>query len=231
VLVSAVFFKGAWATKFDTELTQVGTFTALDGRALQAMMIRRSGTFDASASITELGGAAAVRLDYGAGESAHDFCALLLKPQEAGAAALAATVLAMSSVHASVAATLSRLHSQKVDLQLPRLKAAYGTTSLKDALRALGVGESFEGNGGFLRMSDDETVHIDDVLTKAILEVDEEGTTAAAAAAVMMKSRRSRPRPPLNLIFDRPFLMAVLHVPSGVPLFVAQLNEPAPAGP
>ena len=30
-----------------------------------------------------------------------------------------------------------------------------------------------------------------------------------------------------RIAFDRPFVMAVLHVPTGVPLFVAQLNEPA----
>ncbi len=60
-----------------------------------------------------------------------------------------------------------------------------------------------------------------------MLEIDEEGTVAAAAAAVMMKSR-GLPRPPLTLTFDRPFLMAIVHVPSGAPLFLAQLHEPTP---
>ena len=64
-----------------------------------------------------------------------------------------------------------------------------------------------------------------DVVTKAVLEMDEEGTTAAAAAAVIMKTR-SIPRPPLQLTFDRPFVMAVVHVPTGAPIFVARINEP-----
>ena len=71
-------------------------------------------------------------------------------------------------------------------------------------------------------------MRIDDMMTKAMMEVDEEGTTAAAAAAVIMRTKSAAaPRPPLRLAFDRPFVMAVLHVPTGVPLFVAQLNEPA----
>ena len=70
-------------------------------------------------------------------------------------------------------------------------------------------------------------VHISDVITQAVLEVDEEGTVAAAAAAVKM-AKRSLPRPSLKLAFDRPFVMAILHVPTGAPLFLAQLNEPAP---
>ena len=228
VLVSAVFFKGSWATKFDAALTAASVFSALDGRALPAMMMRRSGTLHASASVDELAGAAAVRLDYGAGDGPHDFCALLVLPPEPGATALAATVLAMSSGDASGTAMLSRLHPQRVDLELPRLKAEYGAASLKVALRSLGLVESFDGHGGFLGLSQDEAVRIDDVVTKAMLEVDEEGTTAAAAAAVIMRTKSAAaPRPPLRLAFDRPFVMAVLHVPTGVPLFVAQLNEPA----
>lgn len=193
------------------------------------MMMRRTSTEHASAAVDSLGGAAAIRLDYGVGGAGKgDFCALLVLPPEAGAASLAATVLSLSSAlgaRRGVDAALSQLHSQKVDLRLPRLKAAFGSVSLVDALRALGVTECFGGSRGFLRMSDDETVHINDVLTKAVLEVDEEGTTAAAAAAVMMM-KRSIPRPPMQLTFDRPFVMAVLHVPSGAPIFVAQINEP-----
>ena len=86
------------------------------------------------------------------------------------------------------------------------------------------VEAAFDGRNIFLAMSDDPDVHIDDVLTKAVLEIDEEGTVAAAAAAVMMK-KRSAPRPPLALSFDRPFLMAIIHVPSGAPLFPGDVDR------
>ena len=229
VLVSAVFFKGVWAAKFDSKLTERATFRALDERKLTTMMMCRTGKMRARESVPSLGGAATVCLDYGAGEGVHDFCALLVLPSDPGAASLAATVHALSSMGATaVSRTLSELSSRDVVLRLPRAKAEYGTATLKGALNALGMAECFNGSGGFRGMSDDETVHIDDVLTKALLEMDEEGTTAAAAAAVKMAKRScaTRPLPPLELTFDRPFLMAVLHVPSGSPLFIARINEP-----
>ena len=66
------------------------------------------------------------------------------------------------------------------------------------------------------------------MLTKAAIELDEEGTVATAAAAVVFGdscSPKVKP-PPLKLTFDRPFVMAVLHVPTGYPLFLARVLEP-----
>ena len=44
----------------------------------------------------------------------------------------------------------------------------------------------------------------------------------------MLTWSRLRPlhRPPLQMTFDRPFLMLVLHVPTAVPLFVGRFNQP-----
>jgi len=56
--------------------------------------------------------------------------------------------------------------------------------------------------------------------------VNEEGTVAAAATAVKMMSR-GMPKPHLQLKFDRPFLMAVVHTLTGLPLFLALLRQPS----
>lgn len=224
VLVSAVHFRGEWASRFDGALTTAGTFTTAEGAARSVQFMHKTADLAASGGIAALGGAAAVRLDYGTGGSAPaDYCAMFVLPAEPGAAPLLATARTMAA--APLGGVLAGLASQKVKLSLPRVKAAYGTRSVKAALRALGIADAFDGKGGFFAMSEDPEVHIDDVLTKAVLEIDEEGTVAAAAAAVMMK-RRCLPRPPLALTFDRPFLLAILHVPTGAPLFLARLHEP-----
>ena len=57
-----------------------------------------------------------------------------------------------------------------------------------------------------------------------VLEVNEEGTTAAAATAAVMR-RRGIVRP-IELRFDRPFVMLVVHVPTGVPICMGRLVEP-----
>ena len=117
------------------------------------------------------------------------------------------------------------LREQEVALALPKMRLSYGTVSLKSTLRKLGLSTAFDGSSVFAGMSDDPTVHIGDVVTKAVLEIDEEGTVAAAAAAVKM-TKRCAPSPPLELKFDRPFIVAILHAISGMPLFLALVHSP-----
>ena len=62
------------------------------------------GWMPASREVAALGGAAAVRLDYGDGgpdgEAPRDYCALFVLPRQAGAEGLAATVAAVAVVPA-----------------------------------------------------------------------------------------------------------------------------------
>mmetsp|Transcript_46632 Transcript_46632/g.77116 ORF Transcript_46632/g.77116 Transcript_46632/m.77116 type:complete len:448 (+) Transcript_46632:2-1345(+) len=226
VLVSAVTFKGSWAARFDPAATAPAHFSSVDGKHLRAHFMRRTGSMAASARVESLAGAAVLRLDYGEHSSSgsdSDYCALLVLPRDEGRTALAKTLEALT--RASPLELLSRLRTQTVKLALPKLKASYGTASIKAALHSLGIEAAFDGRNGFLVMSDDPEVHIGDVVTKATLELDEEGTEAAAAAAVKVMTR-SMPLPPFELTFNRPFLMAIIHTPSGAPLFLAQLHAP-----
>jgi len=118
-----------------------------------------------------------------------------------------------------------RKSSREVGLLLPRFKAEWGVTSLMPHLRALGVAAAFDPKArGFSRMSNDPKLHINDVLHKATIEVNEEGTVAAAATAVRMR-QLSLPIP-IPMHFNRPFVMLVVHRPSAVPLFAGRFNHP-----
>ncbi len=61
--------------------------------------------------------------------------------------------------------------------------------------------------------------------TQAVVEVDEEGTVAAAATAVVMLRCAVLTEPP-QLVFDRPFLFLIQHLPTGLPAFVGVVNDP-----
>lgn len=117
------------------------------------------------------------------------------------------------------------MEQKRVNLVLPRFRICYGSTSLKPQLKDMGMHEAFDGGGGFLQMSEDPDLHLDDVFHKAMIEVTEEGTVAAAATAAIMMTR-SMPAPPEEMIFNRPFGMVVLHNPSMTPLFVARVDDP-----
>ena len=113
----------------------------------------------------------------------------------------------------------------EVHLILPKFKISYGAKSLKPHLQSMGIRSAFDGNEAFLQMSNDPQLYISDVLHKAVIEVTEEGTVAAAASAISMRSR-SMPRPPIEMTFDRPFAMVIVHTDSLTPLFVARVDDP-----
>eukprot|EP00567_Pseudictyota_dubia_P011810 CAMPEP_0197464560 /NCGR_PEP_ID=MMETSP1175-20131217/64082_1 /TAXON_ID=1003142 /ORGANISM="Triceratium dubium, Strain CCMP147" /LENGTH=494 /DNA_ID=CAMNT_0043000541 /DNA_START=142 /DNA_END=1627 /DNA_ORIENTATION=- len=241
LLVNAVFFKGMWTQKFDADLTVEGTFHVpgemsgkggveeLEERRARFMKARRHMLVTDRAE--HLGGASVLRLDYGEAKEElggvpepRDFCALLVLPAAPTAESMAEAVDGLQN--APLSETLGGLFSREVDLSLPRFRVEWGASSLKKALRSMGVGDAFHhDNDLFLDMSTDRTLYLEDVLHKAVLEVTEEGTVAAAATASVMMAR-SMPPPPLELSFDRPFLMAVLHVPTGTPLFLVRMVEP-----
>ena len=222
VLVNAVFFKGSWASQFRVEATAAGHFDAPTGPTAAQFMHQRA-KIELARTVSSLGGATVARLDYGTGDGEKSYCALFVLPAEPGPASMDEAVRGLRST--DLAELLSGMHTTDTKLSLPKFKAEWGASSLKPPLRALGVSASFDGSGQFLGMSDDQELHIDDVIHKARLEVNEEGTVAAAATAVVMRSR-SIPRPPLELLFNRPFLMLLLHASTATPLFMGRFNQP-----
>lgn len=69
---------------------------------------------------------------------------------------------------------------------------------------------------------------IDEVLHKTFIRVDEAGTEAAAVTAVMMKATSMAPQSSLRLIFNRPFVYAILDLAMHIPLFMGVLENPKP---
>ena len=74
-------------------------------------------------------------------------------------------------------------------------------------------------------MSNDPWLYVDDVYHGACIEVTETGTEAAAATVVVIKTR-SAPGT-FEMTLNRPFVVIVLHRPSGIPLFVGKVEAPA----
>jgi len=219
LLMNVVHFKGSWANKFDESRTEDGTFNSSDG-PLKARMMHAHRKMD----VARLPGkATALRLDYGSNGSAGDFCAVFVLPHQPTTASMQEAINGIALKQMSK--TLSLFSSKDVLLQLPRFKVEWGAKSLKPYLRKLGINSAFDGRGIFSGMSDDPKVYLDDVIQKVVMEVTEEGTVAASSTMAMMKSR-SLPPPPLEISFDRPFLMIVMHSPTATPVFIGKFDKP-----
>ena len=69
-------------------------------------------------------------------------------------------------------------------------------------------------------------LYITDVLHKAYVDVNEEGTEAAAATGVIVGVRSMAPSEPEVFKADRPFLFAIRHNDSGAVLFMGRVMRP-----
>ena len=115
----------------------------------------------------------------------------------------------------------------QVDLSLPRFRVE-AAFQLEDTLEALGVRTAFTDAADFTGITTDEPLLINAVLHKAYIDVGEKGTEAAAATAVVMRTAAlvRKPQPEVTLVFDRPFLFAIVDTNSGLPLFLGQFTRP-----
>ena len=122
------------------------------------------------------------------------------------------------------------MFSCQVELFLPRFKVTWGDR-LRGHLITLGMPQAFTPLADFSGINGNkppskQSFFISDVVHKAFVEVNEEGTQAAAATATVMLTGMSEPAP--NPIFraDHPFLFAIRERKSGAILFLGRITDP-----
>ena len=117
------------------------------------------------------------------------------------------------------------------DFRVPKFKLSY-SASVKGALRDLGVKAAFGGGAelpDMLLEVDGEPLFVADVLHKAVIEVDEEGTEAAAVTGAFMAAGCAMPREPparVDFVADHPFAFLVVEEVSGAILFAGHVLDP-----
>eukprot|EP00563_Minutocellus_polymorphus_P021053 CAMPEP_0197715082 /NCGR_PEP_ID=MMETSP1434-20131217/260_1 /TAXON_ID=265543 /ORGANISM="Minutocellus polymorphus, Strain CCMP3303" /LENGTH=577 /DNA_ID=CAMNT_0043299089 /DNA_START=30 /DNA_END=1763 /DNA_ORIENTATION=- len=244
-LINVVSFKGTWTRQFDASKTEVGVFykkpkqngrkddageeEAVEEKVVKYMKDRRHVLLHPAQE--ELGDAIVMKLDYGpvrkdperGWDLPSEFAALFVLPKDNTVESERAALDGLAQ--SSVTELIQGLRPREVNLSLPKFKLEFGTASLTEALRSMGLHEVFDGTKVLSAISDDPDLHLSDVLHKAVMEVTEEGTTAAAATAAMIMTR-SVPPPPMDLEFNRPFFVMVVHVETGTPLFVGRVGDP-----
>ena len=92
-----------------------------------------------------------------------------------------------------------------------------------------------EGTADFQGLTaDDPNLYIGDVLQKTELGVMETGVEAAAATAVIVEasgaSSGGPPPTPVPMVVNRPFLTAIVDVPTGAILFLGHIEDPTNVG-
>jgi serpin B len=110
----------------------------------------------------------------------------------------------------------------EVLLQLPVFEMEQQVT-LNDTLKSLGITQAFTKEADLSRISD-EDIYIGDVMHKAKIKVDEEGTEAAAVTSVQV-TLESIPLNRFEFVADKPFLFFIMDTENGLVLFTGKVDD------
>lgn len=214
VLVNAIYFKADWQTQFDPNSTYKAPFTLPDGTQVQVDMMMEGMH---GLPFTHGDGYQVVELPYEGGTAAMD----ILIPDVGNFQSFESEMDAQF-----LAAILNNLQPTSIELGLPKFTYT-SQFSLSDPLTAMGMNTAFDpGQADFSGMTGTRDLYISEVIHKAFVAVDEDGTEAAAATAVIMELSAA-PMFDVRLIIDRPFIFLIRDLPSGQILFLGRVLNPA----
>ena len=212
VLTNAIYFLAAWSNAFEKENTANGPFHLLDGTEVTVPLMNQEATYNHAAG----DGYQAVELPY----EGHEVSMVILLPDAGGFEAFEETLDA-----GRLAAILAGLSGLTVDLTMPRFTFEWDA-SLKGLLTAMGMGVAFRSAADFSGMTGARDLLIQDVIHKAFVAVDEEGTEAAAATAVIFEATSAPPTVSVTVRVDRPFIFLIRDRPTGAILFLGRVLDP-----
>ncbi len=217
VLTNAIFFNAAWLYPFTESQTKDGAFHLLDGGEVTVPMMRRTAGF----GLAKGDGYQAVELPYDGGELSM----VILLPDSGQFEGFE------GPLDADLVRTITEgLVPTRVALTMPKFEFE-SDFSLAETLRAMGMPVAFISSFGpctsemadFSGMTGSCVLFITEVVHKAFVSVDEEGTEAAAATAVVIGIESLPP----SLTIDRPFVFLIRDIETGAILFVGRVADPS----
>lgn len=210
ILTNAIYFLGKWKKQFDKKSTADENFRSASGKTNKVPMMHQSG----DATYGETKGFQALNLPY----EGDDLSMLILLPE-------GPTDQIDNDLESAYSEAVASLHyEEKVNVSLPRFEL---NTDYKigETLKSLGAGVAFSDSADFSGITTDDALKISEVVHKAFVKCDEEGTEAAAATAVgMMRCTSVRmPAPPKIFRADHPFVFFIHNTKTNTVLFCGRI--------
>ena len=136
----------------------------------------------------------------------------------------ATTFRASTLAGALTAATASTTRDRfaHVDLTLPRWNTSTAL-DLRTALTTLGLKDVFAANADFSGIAGG--LSVSDAVHRANITVDELGSEAAAVTGIGIATL-AMTGAPIPVVANRPFAWAIVHEPTGTPLFTGHVVNP-----
>lgn len=220
ILANALYFKGFWKSQFQTNHTQLKKFKTCSNEEIDVQMMFQSAKFPFVYS---------EELEFKAIELSYDnsnVVMIVLLPNQNNLKQLQSN-LNTQKLNDLLLELNSPKNYQKVDLSLPKFKLE-STLNLIPVLSELGIKEIFDvKSANFSGITSDPLgLFVGDVIQKAIIEVNEEGTEAAAATGVAFLSRSLQFPEQFEANHPFMFLLITKFDSKNVILFSGTVNNP-----
>jgi serine protease inhibitor/ankyrin repeat protein len=214
VLVNAIYFRGNWEYPFDPRETKDAPFYVTPKKPVQIPMMRQT----ERVRYAEVKSLHILELPY----RGEDLSMLVLLPREIDGLEQLEDSLSTENLEF----WRQRLEARGLIIFLPKFQMT-SSFDLKETLKAMGMVDPFTFPGANFAGFDGDPrwFFIGEVVHKAFVDVNEEGTEAAAATAVVM-GYGGVPAPPPTFRADRPFLFLIQENRTGSILFIGRVTDP-----
>jgi serpin B len=214
ILVNAIYFKGKWYSEFDKNLTKEDDFFLPDGEKVKVNMMTKKET----CKYAENDELQVLELEY----KTSNISMVLFLPRQRNGLSMLESKLNMETMQS----LLNSMRMKEIKVFLPRFTFT-SQFSLSSVLKTIGMQDAFDPmKADFTGISKSDKLFIFDVLHKAFVEVNEEGTEAAAATGVIV-GITCVPAEPVVFRADHPFLFAIRERTAGSILFIGRVYNPA----
>jgi len=212
VLVNALYFKGDWNKPFREEKNSEEKFTiSKKDEVTTTFMNGQITTWYYKDCLKEI-----IEIPY----ANRDYSMMIILPKNYRKLKWVERFLSVKCMERYE----NKKEKYKVNLSVPKFKMG-SEFNLKEVFQALGMKDAFAGSADFSGMTEDTRLFIDEVIHKAVIDVNEAGTEAAAATAVVMR-KTSVLMESVTFKADRPFIYAIRNTRDGTIYFLGKVTNP-----
>ena len=218
ILTNAIYFKGTWKVQFDPDNTTDRDFEISSGNRVEVSTMNLIETEDIF-NYTETNTLQILELPY----TSNDLSMIILLPKNNDLSNIIDSV-----DNDKLSGWKESMVEKSLDIYLPKfeIETKY---SLKETLKQLGMMDPFTTAADFSGITGGKDLFISNVIHKAFVEINEEGTEAAAATAVIMDLTSVNGGGSSRIVFDcdHPFMYLIQHKETGTILFMGSINDPS----
>jgi serpin B len=211
VLTNAIYFKGKWQTEFNKNLTNDEYFYLINGQKTKVKMMYQKNTFN----YYENDDLQLLEMPY----KGNKISMVIILPK-VGKFKTVENIMDEKKLQE----WLKNAMETKVEAYIPRFKFTQ-SFDLSKNLSDMGMKDAFSpGAADFSGINGEKDLYISQVIHKAFVEVNEEGTEAAAATAVVLDTKALIEEPVFKA--DHPFIFLIRDKETGSILFMGRVMDP-----